>query len=116
MHELLAPILYVVDLDSVPPNSTEVSPEVREMCNRTWVAADAWLLFGLVMAGAREWYEWQEPTSQTASTDGPLQANKWMAPIVKICGDIQGEYLKMVDPLLWQKLKEGGIEAQLYGM
>ncbi|KAG8954053.1 hypothetical protein FRC04_001037 [Tulasnella sp. 424] len=116
MHELLAPILYVVDFDSVLPNATEVSPEVREMCNRTWVAADAWLLFGLVMAGAREWYEWQEPTSPTASTDGPLQVNKWMAPIVKICGDIQGEYLKMVDPLLWQKLKEGGIEAQLYGI
>lgn len=116
MHELLAPILYVVDFDSVPPNSPEVSREVQDMCNRTWVAADAWLLFGLVMNAVREWYEWQEPASQTTSTNGPIPTTKWMAPIVKICGDIQGEYLKKLDPLLWQKLKEGGIEAQLYGI
>ncbi|KAG8920494.1 succinate dehydrogenase flavoprotein subunit, partial [Tulasnella sp. 417] len=115
MHELLAPILYVVDFDSVPPNSPGVSREVQDMCNRTWVAADAWLLFGLVMNAVREWYEWQEPTPQTA-TSGPIQANKWMAPIVNICGDIQGEYLKQVDYVLWQKMKEGGIEAQLYGI
>ncbi|KAG9012881.1 hypothetical protein FRB90_006458, partial [Tulasnella sp. 427] len=116
MHELLAPILYVVDYDSIAANPPGISSEVQEMCNRTWVAADAWLLFGLVMDAVREWYEWQEPPPQTASTAGPVQGNSWVAPIVKICGDIQGEYLKKVDPLLWQKLKEGGIEAQLYGI
>ena len=60
MHELLAPLFYAVDFDSIT-EGTPADPELAEYCSRTWVAADAWVLFRVVMGGVNIWYAWQEP-------------------------------------------------------
>lgn len=115
MHELLAPIFHAVDHDSLAPPSTESTSEAREFCDRTWVNADSWCLFELVMRAAREWYEWQEGGGGGGSgLNGP--AEQYVPPIVRICNSIQGDYLRPVDPALWARLHEVGIEPQIYGM
>ncbi len=58
MHELLAPLYYAVDYDSLP--DTPDPDDLAELCARTWVAADAWALFDRVMVGAGQWFEWRE--------------------------------------------------------
>ncbi|KAG9032142.1 hypothetical protein FRB95_001849 [Tulasnella sp. JGI-2019a] len=126
MHELLAPIFYVIDYDSVLPSSSSStsplspsssSPDAQEFCDRTWVNADSWCLFELVMSSAREWYEWREPPSTPGGVaNGPMQTDQYVPPIVKICNSIQMEYLRPVDPALWVRLQEVGIEPQIYGI
>lgn len=123
MHELLAPIYYAVDHDSLDSNSNTTnsgpsSNDAHDFCDRTWVAADSWCLFGFIMRNAREWYEWREPTrhGNTNNNNGPVPNEAYVPPIVRICNNIQSDYLRPVDPALWARLQEVGIEPQIYGM
>src|SRR5258707_5071986 len=69
MHELLAPLYYAVDYDSLP--ETPDPDDLADLCARKWVAADAWVLFDRVMRGAGQWYEWREtPQRQLPSVAG----------------------------------------------
>lgn len=58
MHELLAPLYYAVEYDSISEEAVGMvkSPVVQEVCSRSWVAADAWALFDAVMHGVSRWY------------------------------------------------------------
>ncbi|KDQ06749.1 hypothetical protein BOTBODRAFT_621649 [Botryobasidium botryosum FD-172 SS1] len=141
MHELLAPLLYAIDYDSLPPapstSSTSSSsstpstpfastsldhlspsapdPELAELCDRTWIAADAWALFGELMHEVGPWYEWREPPPPAASeVEGEM--TPYVAPIVSVCNKLQSTDLKAVDPLLWSKMREVGVEPQIYGI
>lgn len=121
MHELLAPIYYAIDFDSLPDASEP--DDFSELCERRWVAADAWALFDRVMSGARQWYEWQElPQRQVPAVAGLVHLNgqgstePHVAPILHACNRIQGDLLKSVDPVLWGRLQAEGIEPQMYGM
>lgn len=131
MHELLAPLYYAVDYDSVSDNISDdvEDPELRELCSRTWVAADAWALFLSIMHGVSRWYEWREneddqgigKSSSLANhvqlnPDGKIDLKPYVAPIVQVCNHIQDTLLRAVDPLLWKKMQAGGIEPQIYGM
>lgn len=118
MHELLAPLLYAIDFDSLDPASASSSldPELVELCDPTWIAADAHALFSIVMGHVGTWYEWQEPPAAPVPADGQVEIKPFIAPIVTICNTIHGEYLQKSDPALWAKLKESQIEPQIYGM
>jgi TBC1 domain family member 5 len=129
MHELLAPLFYAVDYDSISDNTNLDDWELKEMCSRTWVAADAWALFLHVMHGVSRWYEWREIEDETGAAkssafvnhvqfnpDGKVDLKSYVAPIVQACNHLQGSLLRSVDPLLWKKLQATGIEPQIYGM
>jgi len=132
MHELLAPLYYAVDYDSVLDEdacSNLKDPELQEFCSRTWVAADAWALFLSVLHGVSRWYEWREnedaegigkPSSLAnhvqLNPDGKVDLKPYVAPIVQVCNHIQDTLLRTADPLLWKKLQATGIEPQIYGM
>ncbi|KAI0373274.1 hypothetical protein BV20DRAFT_1104130 [Pilatotrama ljubarskyi] len=128
MHELLAPLYYAVDYDSIPPDAgSDIDPSLRELCAHAWVAADAWVLFAAVMRGAGRWYEWQEGKSQPDSSllpshvqlnipVGDAQVKPYVAPIVEACNRVQSVFLKSVDPELWKAMQSGGIEPQIYGI
>ncbi|KAG9075153.1 hypothetical protein FS749_013199, partial [Ceratobasidium sp. UAMH 11750] len=111
MHELLAPILWALDYDSL--EKTEGDDEMNEYLAREYIPADAWAMFSRVMDGAGEWYEWREPTPTGNAT--PTQT-AWVAPINTLCAKIGNEYLKVCDPLLATRLGELGIEPQMYGI
>ena len=129
MHELLAPLYYAVDYDSISESTGLDDLELKEMCSRTWVAADAWALFLTIMHGVSPWYEWREGEEAAGTTkpspfanhvhlnpDGKVDLKPYVAPIVQACNHIQGTLLKTVDPSLWKKLQGDGIEPQIYGM
>ncbi|KAG9096874.1 hypothetical protein FRC06_008241 [Ceratobasidium sp. 370] len=112
MHELLAPILWALDYDSLEKTEGD-DAEMKEYVAREYVPADAWAMFSRIMDGAGEWYEWREPTptGNTTPTKTP-----WVAPINTLCAKIGNEYLKVCDPLLATRLGELGIEPQMYGI
>ena len=121
MHELLAPIYYAIDFDSLP--DTSESDDFSELCARRWVAADAWVLFDRIMSGAGQWYEWREsPQRQVPAVAGLVHLNgkgytdPHVTPILHACNRVQGDLLKSVDPVLWGRLQAEGIEPQMYGM
>ncbi|KAJ7685110.1 rab-GTPase-TBC domain-containing protein [Mycena polygramma] len=131
MHELLAPLYYAVDYDSVDDSVESGDAALQELCSRTWVAADAWALFEATMRGASRWYEWQEPpaTSRAASRfnpspftthvnipAGPVEIKPYITPVVEDCNRIQSHLLRAADPLLWKHLQAAGIEPQIYGI
>ncbi|TFK86251.1 RabGAP/TBC [Polyporus arcularius HHB13444] len=125
MHELLAPLYYAVDYDSLSED-TNTDTSTKEFCSRAWVAADAWLLFTAVMKGAGRWYEWQEgktpadrsplPSHVQLNVSGDTRVKPYIAPIVEDCNRIQSVFLKGVDPELWKSLQTAGIEPQIYGI
>ncbi|THH21112.1 hypothetical protein EW146_g377 [Bondarzewia mesenterica] len=131
MHELLAPLYYAVDYDSIlegddTSSSTNENNELAEMCSRRWVAADSWALFSTVMHGVSRWYEWQESPHDVPSAvpghvqlsvpNGQVRIEPYVAPILQACNRIQKEYLKSVDPALWERMQSAGIEPQIYGI
>ena len=123
MHELLAPLYYAVDYDSLPDTSDPDPDDLSDLCARRWVAADAWVLFDRVMGGAGQWYEWREaPQRQVPAVAGLVHLNgqggiePYVAPILQACNRVQRELLKSADPLLWGRLQAEGIEPQMYGM
>lgn len=125
MHELLAPLYYVVHSDSLDTVDQE-DPYLHEICASPWVSADAWALFVAVMRGVSRWYEWQEaaPGENPASPlSGHLEISNvkaelkpYVAPIVQACNRIQSTLLKSTDPNLWKHMQSTGIEPQIYGM
>lgn len=144
MHELLAPLYYAIDFDSISPTTPDLPSPIEQFCSRDWVGADAWAVFSAVMRGVGRWYEWREPkrgahtgaatpTSTMSFGRTPLSSHvqldvaksnnmesgsmqAYVAPIVETCNRIQGVLLKSVDPLLWKSLQDSGIEPQMYGM
>ncbi|KIJ68961.1 hypothetical protein HYDPIDRAFT_144455 [Hydnomerulius pinastri MD-312] len=118
MHELLAPLFYAIDFDSVvePQEPSGEDLLFSEVCARSWVAADSWALFSAVMCGISQWYEWREPTPPPSSSRGPINLKPYVSPIIKTCNHIQGTLLKSVDPPLHDALQSAGIEPQIYGL
>ena len=125
MHEILAPLYFAVDHDSIPQDANFGTPELRELCSRLWVAADAWALFNRVMRGLSKCYEWREPPKDSfsplaghvnLSVPHTTEIEPYVAPIVGICNQIQSELLRLTDPLLWKNMQATGIEPQIYGM
>ncbi|KAG6889306.1 hypothetical protein C0995_001962 [Termitomyces sp. Mi166 len=131
MHEILAPLYYAVEFDSLSPDGSPDEADVREVCSKTWLAGDAWALFDSVMHGLSKWYEWREPPPDAAPTnaisslathvnfnipEGPLNIKPYTAPIVEACNRIQSTYLRTTDPQLYNHMQTAGIEPQLYGM
>ena len=126
MHELLASLYYAIDFDSLSDDSG-LSGEIQEFCARDWVAADAWVLFSLIMRSAGRWYEWQEtksssrghtplPSHVQLSATPDVVLKPYVAPIIEACNRVQATLLKSVDPQLWRALQSAGIEPQIYGM
>lgn len=126
MHELLAPIFFALDFDSLTPDQA-LDTEITTFCSRTWLAADAWALFGVVMEGVNTWYEWREPSPpplppslkaqyRHAAPEGQVELKPYVAPIVLACQTLQAQMLKSTDPALWQGMQKAGIEPQIYGM
>ncbi|KAH7889272.1 rab-GTPase-TBC domain-containing protein [Phlebopus sp. FC_14] len=117
MHELLAPLFYAIDFDSVSESTetSEIDVLFAETCSRSWVAADAWTLFSALMRGISQWYEWREPTPPPSSR-GPVNLKPYVPPIVQACNHIQGTLLKSVDPPLYDAMQTAGIEPQIYGL
>ncbi|RKP27688.1 rab-GTPase-TBC domain-containing protein, partial [Syncephalis pseudoplumigaleata] len=115
MHELLAPVLMVVDHDALDPEActdTEDPETAKYMAitlNKQFVEHDTFVLFSLIMATAKQWYEFTEEPRR------PSMANS-STPILRISHRIHHELLKTIDNELYEHLEQLAIEPQIYAI
>ncbi|KAI8904461.1 rab-GTPase-TBC domain-containing protein, partial [Gorgonomyces haynaldii] len=94
MHELCAIVYYVVQEDK----------SQSFIFDSNYLEHDTATLFFKIMRSVKIWYESVDYTRR----DG--------IPIVVLLNKIQGEYLKTLDPELFQHLTKQHIEPQLFGL
>lgn len=122
MHELLAPILWVVEMDALsgkPDGELEVDEQLLcHVCDKDFVEHDTFTLFGIVMQGAKSFYEQAAHTapSQLMAASSIKQEPKLQNPILARIHRIYDEYLPHVDPQLAQHLRDIDLIPQVFLM
>ncbi|ORY69699.1 rab-GTPase-TBC domain-containing protein [Pseudomassariella vexata] len=106
MHELLAPIVFVIEQDAIHPaeRASEGSADLTmvEMLDANFIEHDAFALFSKVMENAKGFYEVGDETELGQST------------IVEKSQHIHEELLHQVDPDLSNHLKNIEILPQIF--
>ncbi|KAK4051847.1 hypothetical protein OIV83_002552 [Microbotryomycetes sp. JL201] len=129
MHELVAPILWIVDFDSVDCDADTPESLPHLVLSRRHVEHDSWALFSALMRSAKVYYDFTPsvplatPAALASTTNNTLAHNKahtggstLVQPIVATAIRVHDNLLKIVDFELWQKLEELAIEPQLYAI
>lgn len=109
MHELLAPVLWVVDRDAVDGKSdgqVDGDGPILQLLDASYVEHDSFSLFCSVMQNARVYYE----HTDQQTTRG--QANT--IPIVSRCQHVHNDLLMAVDPELAYHLQALEILPQIF--
>ncbi|KAJ3942352.1 uncharacterized protein N0V96_007850 [Colletotrichum fioriniae] len=118
MHELLAPILLVVNKDALDPAAispigTNVDTKMLAMLDSLFVEHDAFALFSKIMERARAFYEVQDSISRAAMASASKDRVETSA-IVEKSKHIHEVCLAKVDPELANHLKDIEILPQIF--
>jgi TBC1 domain family protein 5 len=123
MHELLAPILWVVETDAIDyGNGDEVSDSgadqlMRQILDPTYIEHDAFTLLSLVMRSAKSFYELGEPDRRPETPlKGPGSPEHGASPIVERSKRIHEAYLARLDPDLAKHLTDIEVLPQIFLM
>jgi TBC1 domain family member 5 len=121
MHELLAPILWVVENDALnigDTDSVEVGSEqlILETLNADFIEHDAFTVFSLLMQSAKSFYELGEPDRRTSTTSGLSNNRNVTSPIVERSKRIHETYLASLDPELADHLTVIEVLPQIFLM
>jgi len=116
MHEVLAPILWVVSRDAIDPQSfanasrkeAESDGLILACFDPKYVEHDAFTMFGIIMQTGKSFYETGKHNPRTAP--GPLSNS----PIVERSKRIHEEYLLKVDPELTEHLTAIEVLPQIF--
>ena len=116
MHEVLAPVLWVVARDAIDPASFEAYPHdqdapdslITASFDRRYIEHDAFTLFGLIMQTAKSFYE-MVGIEQAGTAATPNNS-----PIVKRSKRIHEDYLHRTDPELAEHLAAIEILPQIF--
>jgi TBC1 domain family protein 5 len=106
MHEILAPLLWVVERDAVNPmNSNGGSSDqlLVDMLDSSYIEHDSYMLFSLIMQTAQSFYAPADPGSITKET-----------PMLARSTKIFDVYLPKVDPELSAHLIKLEIVPQIF--
>lgn len=113
MHELLAPILWAVDRDSVMPHPGELDANkdksealMLNLLDAQFVEHDSFTLFLSVMQTARIYYE----HGQTRSANDQMD----VIPIVDRCHYLHKEALAVIDHELAEHLEAVDVLPQIF--
>ncbi|GAA5976633.1 hypothetical protein JCM10908_005576 [Rhodotorula pacifica] len=124
MHELLAPLLWLVDFDSLESAGDETSlPHIT--LAREFVEHDTWALFSALMKSAKVYYDHSAsaaPTSKSAvifpppaPTSSSSSSPPLVQPAVAIASHIHST-LRTLDPDLHAAFTRLQIEPQIYAI
>jgi len=117
MHELLAPLLWVVDQDSIDATHTSISDKVMgTTLDKTYVEHDSFTLLSLVMRSAKSFYELGEPEKRAGNFAISSSAPQQGSPIIERSRRIHEEYLASVDPELAAHLTQIEVLPQIFLM
>ncbi|KAH0534166.1 hypothetical protein FGG08_007235 [Glutinoglossum americanum] len=126
MHELLAPILWVVERDAIAPESVgdsqhaaETEELLKETLDARFIEHDSFTLFSLVMQTAKSFYELDnqsqpQPVASSASSVTGTSSPKKSSPIVERSKHIHENCLAKVDPGLANRLRELDVLPQVF--
>lgn len=104
MHEVLAPLLWVVERDAVDVDlSSSVDPTLAEMLDSIYIEHDTHTLFALIMQTAKSFFAPADP--QSASSESPMLVRS---------SRIFDTYLPKVDPELHAHLLKLEIVPQIF--
>lgn len=109
MHELLAPLLLVLDRESIP-QSAQQNGIMYETLSRDYLEHDTWALFSAFMSNAKTWYD------QTPSVAVSGQPQTRMQPVIAQANRLQNVLLRSIDPALHRHLSSLQIEPQLWAL
>ncbi|GAA5890399.1 hypothetical protein JCM5296_002811 [Sporobolomyces johnsonii] len=127
MHELLAPLLWTVDYDSLPPSRVEDDSLVHLVLARGWVEHDTWSLFCALMKSASIFYDHtasvpipdsahdRAPNFGLAPASPSTSATTLAQPIVALSAHLHS-LIATLDPLLHAAFSRLQIEPQLYAI
>ena len=119
MHEILAPILWVVSRDAVDPMSFKSHEEetaqadvlLKATLDHSFTEHDAFTIFCIVMQTAKSFYETSSNPSQAV-----LSSSSHSSPIVERSKRIHENYLRRVDPELTNHLTSIEVLPQIFVM
>ncbi|POS82452.1 hypothetical protein EPUL_005539, partial [Erysiphe pulchra] len=119
IHELLAPIVWVVEQDAIDSDNNMVSKKMiceeklmMEVLDRNFKEHDAYTLFSLLMRSAKSFYITNEPVYDLSSRFKPSQPQN--SPILVRIQRIYDIYLDSLDPELAKHLKEVDVIPQIF--
>jgi TBC1 domain family protein 5 len=124
MHELLAPILWVVEQDAISKDpsrdqksESEEDSLLGQVLDPAYIEHDAFTLLSLIMRTTKSFYELGEPAlrSSTPLAGSETQQQK-VSPIVERSERIHEVYLARVDPGLAKHLTDIEVLPQIFLM
>ena len=125
MHELLAPILWIVEQDALETwnesskgaSTGDDDLVLKQILDPLYIEHDAFTLLSLVMRSAKSFYELGEPDrrSSTPST-GSGTPQHGASPIVERSKRIHEVYLAKLDPELAKHLTDIEVLPQIFLM
>ena len=124
MHELLAPILWVVDQDAIDEGQgdtqgqgSEADSLLKQTLDPAYSEHDAFTLLSLIMRTAKSFYELGEPDVKVStSLVGSSTPQQGASPIVERSERIHDVYLARVDPELAKHLTDIEVLPQIFLM
>ncbi|RYO77251.1 hypothetical protein DL766_008065 [Monosporascus sp. MC13-8B] len=118
MHELLAPIVYVLEQDAIDPvgATPDASADLTmvEMLDASFIEHDAFALFSKVMDHAKSFYEVGDAPSKNLSSTPSLGRESSTSSIVEKSQHIHEVCLRRVDPELSDHLKNIEVLPQIF--
>ncbi|KAM0253578.1 hypothetical protein ACHAQJ_007250 [Trichoderma viride] len=123
MHELLAPILHVVEQDALDRASLSANDEendleelMLETIDSSFIEHDAFVLFSQLMEHAQSFYEVKDVPNSAQPTDGPSQPRfpEQSSAIVERSKFIHEVCLQKIDPELAAHLTSVEILPQIF--
>lgn len=125
MHELLAPVLWVVERDAIDPTGLEnadgstekMDKQLKFILNSEYIEHDTFIIFNIIMQNAKVFYE-TRPSSEVGYHKNLYQDRSQSAevPIVARSNRIFYEYLPRFDPGLAAHFKSLTISPQIFLM
>ncbi|PBP28711.1 RabGAP/TBC, partial [Diplocarpon rosae] len=122
MHELLAPILWVVKEDAIEYDRdgdqgpiSDSDSLLKQVLDPAYIEHDAFTLLSLVMRSAKSFYELGEPDRRSSTADVSA-TQQGLSPIVERSRRIHEVYLARLDPELAKHLIDVEILPQIFLM
>jgi len=124
MHELLAPILWIVEQDAIDYANTgdqaselETDTLMKQTLDPTHIEHDAFTLLSLIMRTAKSFYELGEPDRRSNTpSNGSGTPQPSTSPIVERSKRIHEVYLARLDPGLARHLSDIEVLPQIFLM
>ena len=119
MHELLAPLLWVISNDAVDPKTikeTDKDDFLSGLLSADFIEHDAYILFSMIMQTAKPSYELGQPSEVADLAIRARASPASDSPIVVRSKHIHEEVLMQVDPELANHLTEIEILPQIFLM